>query len=212
MTLPDYVTPDMVQAYAPTNEASASTVWDAVVTSLCTNCSRAFDTLTFREPGAYAVTDDTTRYFNGVPCTATDFITLLSTGEYVDLTSVNIAPNGGNSYTPLDASNFWLWPYNAAAEGKPYTQIELNTQNGSVYLWPSRPHSVQVVGKFGYSATVPADIQEAMLLYIMRMLRKTQQNYEDVGQMLNSGVILVGMKQDYDLQSLILMYRKARLA
>lgn len=212
MTLPDYVTPEMVQAYAPSNEVATSTVWDSVVASLCTNCSRAFDTLTFREPGAYAVTDDSTRYFDGIPCTATDFITMLTVGELVDLTSVEIAPNGGSTYSALLTDNYWLWPYNAPSEGKPYTRIDLQPNSGSVRLWPSQPHSVRVIGKFGYSASVPDDIQEAILLYIMRMLRKAQQNYEDVGQMLNSGVILVGMKQDYDLQTLILMYRKARLA
>lgn len=212
MTLPDYVTAAMVRAYMPTNEVATSTVWDADVTTLCTNCSRAFDTLTFREPGAYAVSDDSTRYFDGIPCTATDFITMLLTGELAALTSVSIAPSGGSSYSSLLADNYWLWPYNAAAEGKPYSRIDLNPDGGAVKLWPSRPHSIQVVGKFGYSQSAPADVQEAILLYIVRILRKAQQNYQDVGAMLDSGVVMIGMKTDHDLQELILMYRRPKLA
>lgn len=212
MTLPDYVTPEMVRAYMPTNEVATATVWDADVATLCTNCSRAFDTLTFREPGAYAVSDDTTRYFDGVPCTATDFLTMILIGELADLTSVSIAPNGGNSYNPLLVDNYWLWPYNAIAEGNPYSRIDLNPDGGAIKLWPSRPHSIQVIGKFGYSQIVPADVQEAILLYIVRMLRKAQQNYQDTGTMLDSGVVLIGMKTDHDLQELILNYRKPKLA
>lgn len=196
----------------PTNEVATSTVWDSNVEVLCANCSRSFDTLTFREPGAYAVDTDTTRYYDGIPFTATDFVDLLFTDELAALTSVSIAPNGGSTYTAVDAANFWLWPYNAAVMGKPYTHIRLNAEGGSVQAWPSRLHSIQVTGKFGYSLIVPADVQEAILLYIVRMLRKAQQNYQDVGTMLDSGVILIGMKQDHDLQETILMYRKARLA
>lgn len=211
MTAPNYVTPEQVQAYMPANDVATATTWDATVTLLCTNCSRAFDKLTFRPPGAYAVADDTLRYFDGVPATATDYVGSIFTDELVELTSVGIAPNGGSSFAPLDVNNFWLWPYNAAAEGKPYLRIDL-APDGAVKCWPSRPHSVQVIGKFGYSLEVPADVEEAILLYIVRMIRKAQQNYLEVGTMLDNGQVMVGMKVDHDLQELILMYRKGRLA
>lgn len=211
MTLPNYVTPEEVRAYMPANEVATATTWDATVTLLCANCSRAFDKLTFRQPGAYAVADDTTRYFDGVPETATDYLGSIFTDELVALTSVGIAPNGGSSFTALNTNNYWLWPYNAAAEGKPYLRIDLDP-DGAVKRWPVRPRSVQVIGKFGYSLEVPADVQEAILLYIVRMVRKAQQNYLEVGTMLDSGQVMVGMKVDHDFQELILMYRKGRLA
>lgn len=209
MTIPNYVTSAMVKAYLPTNEVSTSTVWDSVVTTLCTNLSRAWDSLTFREPGAYAVSDDTTRYFDGVPATATDFTDQILVGEICAVTSVATAPNGG-SFVTMNSADYLLWPYNAALEEKPYTEVMI-TPNGGVSAWPTGKRSVRVIGKFGYSQTAPSDVVEALLLYVVRFIRKNQQNFLEVGTITDSGQVYIGAKVDYDMQDLIRMYRRGRV-
>lgn len=209
MTIPNYVTSAQVKAYMPTNEIATSTVWDNVLTTLCANCSRAWDKLTFREPGAYAVDADTTRYFDGVPVTATDYLDQILVGEICAVTSVSTAPNGG-SFAPMNNADYLLWPYNAQLEGRPYTEVMLNP-NGGISSWPSTKRSVQVVGKFGYSLTVPDDVLEALLLYVVRFIRKNQQNFLEVGTITDSGQVYIGMKVDPDLQDLVRMYRRGRV-
>lgn len=211
MSIPVYLTPAQVKAYAPTNELNTSTVWDGFLTTVCETVSRAFDHLTFRAPGAYAVTEDTLRYFDGKQVTATDQLRSLWIDELAALTSLAIAPNGGTTYTPIDAGDFWLWPYNATVLNQPYQRLDL-TGDGTVKSWPSRPHSIQITGKFGYSTNVPADVTEALLLYTIRFVRKAQQNYLEVGQLLDTGQVFIGAKTDYDLQALIAVYRRGRLA
>lgn len=213
MAANNYIALADVKAYMPNNDVSTTTQWDALVTTLCTNLSRAFDTLTFRKPGAYAMTTSASRYFDGVPQTAGDFANSIFIDELAAApTSVSISKTGSQTgFVAMATTDYLLWPYNAADDGKPYLRIDLNLVDGQTKAWPSQPRSVQVTGPFGYSATVPADVQEALLLYAVRMLRKAQQNYLQVGQILDSGQIMVGMQRDTDLENLIAYYRKARV-
>ena len=62
--------------------------------------------------------------------------------------------------------DFYLKPYNAEAEGKPYTHLELiqpsgrsNSRMGTIYEFEKDQRNVKVIGKFRYSDTVPTDIQ-----------------------------------------------------
>jgi hypothetical protein len=212
MTAPLYLTLAQVKAYMPTNEVSTVATWDTMVTTLCTNLSRAFDSLTFRQIGAYAVNADVTAYFDGVSIFAGAYTESVFVDELAAApTSIGVSMSGNGSYVNLTPSDFWLWPYNAANNGKPYTRIDLNTQTGAYKSWPTYPHSVKVVGKFGYSVTVPDDVYEALLLYAVRMIRKAQTNYLEVGTLLDSGQVLTGMKRDEDLLGLIALYKKGRL-
>lgn len=208
-----YVTLAQVIAYNPENELSTSTTWNTLITTLCTNCSRAFDTLTFRQPGAYFVTDDATNYYDGIPPTATDFITTKIVDEIAAApTSVSVSMSGDPSaFVALSSADYFMQPYNATNSGKPYTKIALNMISGAYKAWPCLPRSIQVVGKFGYSTSVPADVQEAILMYVTRLFKKVQQNYQEVGTLLDTGQVMVGMKKDYDLNLLITYYKKSRL-
>lgn len=210
MTPPIYLTLAQVKAYMPTSDVSTTNIWDAFITTICNNVSRAWDILTFREEGAYAIQADTTRYYDGVPLTATDGINSLYTDEFVAITTIGLAPSGGNVYTPMSADDFWLYPYNALTQGKPFYRVDL-TGLGSVQKWPSRPHSIQIVGKFGYSATVPPAVFEGLLLYVIKFLRKAQTNYLETGTILDTGQVFVGLKTDADIQNLIQIYQRSRV-
>lgn len=207
----DYLTVAQIKAYAPTNEIETSTTWDTMLATLCTNLSRAWDTLTFRQAGDYLVSVPATRYYDGVPRTAA-YPDVIQIGEIAAVpTSVSISPNGNPAgFIALQATDFFMYPYNAGTVGKPYTQVRLNQATGSFKSWPTRQRSIQVVGLFGYSTMVPADVIEALLLYAIRMVRKAQTNYLEVGTLLDTGQVMVGMKRDPDISDLISVYRQWR--
>lgn len=101
---------------------------------------------------------------------------LIDIDPLVTLTSVKTDPNGDGTYLYTWAStDYQLAPYNAAADGEPYTVIE-STPLGA-YRFPVYPSSttlrsrVQVTGAFGYCAlaNVPSFIKEACLLISMRL-------------------------------------------
>ncbi len=205
MAIQNYVTLAQVKAYSPTNAVATTSTWDAMITTLCTNMSRYFDLLTWRNPGEFAVVDIVTKYFDGVPPTATDYLDILSTGELAAApTSVTI---NGNVVAPTD---YWVWPYNAALEYVPYTALRLNPE-GITKSWGAKPRGIAVTGLFGYSATVPPDIYEALLLLAVRFVKKAEQNYQEVATILDSGQILIGMKEDPDLAMLVQLRKKTRL-
>jgi hypothetical protein len=205
VTTPVYVTLAQVKAYWPTNEVSVTTDFDALVTTLTTNCSRCWDTLTWRNPGDYAVVTPDTLWYDGVPFTATDYLDVLPIDEIAAVPTSIIS----DGYTLL-STDYFMWPYNAPHNFRPYTQIRLNP-TGMLKLWTTKIHAISVTGLFGYSVVVPPDVSEALLLYIVRMVRKSQQNYLEVGTLLDSGQIMIGMKTDPDLQVLLEHYRKSRV-
>lgn len=205
MTVPNYFTAADLKAYWPVNEIVTSTVWDAMMATLGTNVSRALDVLTWRQPGEFAVSDVTTRTFDPPNQLSTDFQTTLFIGELADVPTL-VSING----LAVPSSDYWLKPYNAAAEGRPYTSILLNP-DGTTQSWGVKLHSVTVTGKFGYSMTLPPDVFEAAMLYAIKFIRKAQQNYLETGTVLDSSQVMGGMKVDTDLQELILQRRKSRL-
>lgn len=213
MTTPNYLDVPTLKAYMPTNEVSTTSIWDTEATTLCTNLSRAWDTFTFRKPGAYAVAAPTTRYFDGVNPNANDFVNSIFVDEMAQApTAVQISTSGSQTgFVTMASSDYYMWPYNAAEEGKPFLRIDLDLISGSTKKWPMYPRSVSVTGLFGYSTSLPADVLQAMLLFAVRFIRKSQQNYLDVGTFLDSGQVLIGMKTDPDLTELIRHYRKSRV-
>src|SRR4051794_37756378 len=132
MATPDYASTDDVQAML------IDTAWDPLYTTtldlLCTRASRAIDRLTGRDPGAFAVADNTTRYFTPGPGDASrsnpygrtwsdntlgvylpGAATQLWIGELAAVpTSVSMSLSGSvTSYTALAATDYVGWPYNA---------------------------------------------------------------------------------------------------
>lgn len=206
MTINNYVTLSDVKLYDPQNEVSTTELWDVMVTTLCTNLSRAFDQSTWREPGEFAVGTDSTRVFDGTPNTATDFIRQLDVDELAAVpTLVTIAG------ITVPSNDYWPVPYNALSQGKPFTGLYLDP-DGQTRFWGSKLHSIQVTGKFGYSTAVPADVFQALLLYVIRLLRKAQQNYLETGVILDAGQIMSGSKIDEDIKDIIILRRKTRFS
>jgi len=99
--------------------------------------------------------NDQTRYFDG------NGTEKLPVGDLKSLTSLTI-----DGVLQVAEEDYFLKPYNASLEGKPYSYIELvqpggrtNSRLGTIYEFEKDQRNVKVVGKFRYSDSVPSDIK-----------------------------------------------------
>lgn len=77
----------------------------------------------------------------------------LDVDDLLSITTLKTDQDGDRSFetTWAAATDYYLWPDNAAAENKPYTRIVVDTVSG-INRFPVRRQSVQIVGSFGYCA------------------------------------------------------------
>lgn len=214
MPINNYLSLAEVKAYLPANEINTKApLWDAPVTTMCEAASREIDTFTWREFGTYAASDILINFYNGKSPLATDFVTSILIDDLAAApTTVSISPSGSiNGFTPLQSTDYILYPYNAANKSRPYTRIDLNIVDGQVKAWPCKPHSIQITGIFGYSTTPPPDIKEATRLTVIEALRRAQQNYIDTGLMMDTGQIQAATKLGDVAMKILLYYRRSRL-
>src|SRR5436305_1691455 len=118
----DYATlTELKQALPNLASSFADGSQDGLLTALITRASRALDRQTAREPGAYYVTADDTRYYDGPDslCCLHDGCRSLWVDELADVpTSVYVSPDGNPAnYALWSASDYWLWPYSAQSFG-----------------------------------------------------------------------------------------------
>ena len=93
-----------------------------------------------------------------------DLIVLLDTNNQPVYPTLLTDWDGDGVYetTWTYATDFWLGPRNAAADGKPYRYIHRNQVFGTNYF-PRYDGAISVTGAFGYCETVPSDIRELCL-------------------------------------------------
>lgn len=156
---PDYVTSAELKAYLRIGD----TVDDAQVALAVTTASRDVDQLTNRQfgvEGAAVARRYTWNYgdvIDGRPAVAID--DLMSTTNLAVTLDTN---NDGTFATTLTiTTDFELWPWNAAADGWPWTHIVLTNSPASPF--PRWPGAVKVTALYGWTA-VPSAIKNATLL------------------------------------------------
>jgi len=94
-----------------------------------------------------------------------------------DLLSVTTLKTGFNSSSDYDdtwaATDYVLAPVNGPLDGWPYFEIRVHPYG--TMLFPQTeytPQSIQVVGSFGFSATVPDQVIEAALLGCQQVFKR----------------------------------------
>ena len=193
----DYCTADEVKAVMPDGNWGAT--YDALLALLATRASRAIDRLTKREPSAYAVAADSTRYF-----TAEGSIELYIGELAAAPTTVKIAEAGDiTDLTTLAATDYILEPYNALAEGLPYNFIKLDVLNGDWAYWPTFQKSIVITGKFGYSTAVQDDVKQAAIIQCTRWFKRGQQGYADTGAIVELGQMTYTQALDPDVATML---------
>mgnify|MGYP000623738869 CR=1 FL=1 len=178
MAVNDYVTVAEIKAALPADNWSGVTTYDTRLTTLCTTASRLIDRDVRKFPGYFYASTDDTRYYDAPTSGLTLYIDELAAAP----TSVSISTSGSiTSFTAMASTDYIMGPYNAVANGKPYWWIALDALNGSVASWYGFAKGVKVVGKFGYSTTVPADVKQVALEQVIRWFKMELKNYSDYG-------------------------------
>lgn len=195
----DYVSTDDVKTMLPDGNFPVGE-YDDVLDALVTRASRAIDRMTGREPGAYAVSADTTRYFGPSRDGGCLWIGELAAAP----TSVSMSMTGSlTAYTALATTDYVPWPYNAIAEGRPYLRLDIDGINGAYGVWYPYPKAVKVVGKFGYSTTAPAMIVQATLTQAVRWFKRAQQGFADTGAIIDLGQLTYTQRIDPDIVTML---------
>ena len=155
---------------------------DEVMESIITDVSRHIDAQTGRR--FYSTTADETRTYS------TANRRRVFTDDILSVTTLKVDYDGDRTYaTTISSTDYDLAPDNALLNGEPYTYIELAPL--CVENFPQYRRGVQVVGKFGYSATTPADIRQACLLICVSLYQARRgMGAEGTAQVTGAGVVI----------------------
>ena len=124
----------------------------------------------------------------------------VSTGLYTDL-------NADLTYaTTWATTDYLLMPFNASADGWPYSWIELHPTGN--YYFPTYTRGVKITGSFGFCATgsQPDAISEACLLATEQLFKRKDAIFGVTGPAGMSFAMKVAMKGDPHLMALLEPY------
>lgn len=196
----DYTT--STDAFAEMPEGNYSTSDYANMAGYVTAASRLIDAFVGRWDGFfYPTTDDATRYYNGSGCEEQDI------DEFAAITSVSVSESGllsSSDYTLWGSSDYYVEPYNYAANGKPINKLVINW-NGSKPGWYSYRKSVQVVGIAGYSVTIHPLIEQAAKIQAVRWFMRAKGGWQDVAGNENTGQLRYkgAVELDADIRAML---------
>ena len=151
-----------------TLELTGETFADADISLALTAASRAIDGAARRRFWVDANANQV-RYYSP---TTEDWLQI---HDLVTLTSLKSDPGGDGTfeYTWTQNTDFVLTPLNAAADSRPWTSIELHP-NGSYSFPTDYPRSVELTGKFGWSA-VPDAVKEATMIVAAKLVKRARE-------------------------------------
>ena len=205
----DYCT--LAEAKAALPDTSWSTAYDAILTALITRGSRAIDKLANYWPGAFFMSLDETRYFDGSGTRQqwVDHLAAVPTTVAVAETGITDTDAGsGGSYSTWLAADYMLWPRNALKNNEPYQRLDVDAFNGSKVAFYAFRRGVKVTGKFGYSTAIPDDVKQAAIIQAIRWFKRGQQAYRDTGAIVELGQLTYTQALDPDVAETLKGYRR----
>lgn len=180
--------------------------YEPLLEALILRASRLVDRATGREEGAYKSSTATARYFDG---SGNKFQWV---DEMADApTAVAVSEDGALTYTAWASTDYMLWPYNAAAQGRPYVRLDVDQLNGNHALFYRFPKSVKITAKWGYSMAVPEEITQALVIQTVRWFKRGQQSYQDVGAVFDLGQLRYVQRLDPDVALILDHYRRVSI-
>ena len=179
MTAVAYCTPDEVKAYNRLNITSADD--DGTLAQIIDAVSLRIDEMHNLPAGGYAVSADTTRYYQ--------YSDIASNGRlFLDAPCLSVTTLTNGDSTTIPSNGYRLHPRNEECKWF----IELL----STYAWGiTTDGEISVVGKFGHSTTPPATIVEAAAMWAGSILKRYQAALQDatvnveLGQLIYSAPI-----------------------
>ena len=168
---------------------------DATLESVITAISRAIDNITDRR--FYRNTVDETRYYTLDSGECNDSTIFFCPDDIGSITTLKMDQDGDRTYEETwTTSDYDLMPYNASADGWPYTWIETTPQGD--YSFSRMRKGIEIIGKFGFASSTPATIKEACLLLALKLFKRKD--------------AVFGMAGAADLGTIVAMARRAILA
>lgn len=130
--------------------------------------------------------------------------------DLVELTALTTDTDGDGDFedTYVLNTDIVLWPLNALADGRPYTQIRLNPAKATTAFPSNNPRGAKVEGKFGWPET-PSFLNPATKVLASRLIKRMREA--------PFGVVTVGLdvgsaihigRTDPDVQGLIAPYTR----
>jgi len=140
--------------------------------------------------------------------------------QYIDpmvsLTSVAVSESGGRAasdYTTWTVdTDFFVMPYNYSSIGMPIMGLVIDNDSGSKGTWGTTRKGVKVTGVFGWSATPPADIEQACKIQAVRWFMRAKQGYQDAGANQNLGEMYYMKELDPDVKTILQRYKMFNVA
>lgn len=205
-----YSTIGSVKALMPDNVWS--TKYDALLTELLLRASRLVDSILRRKPGAFAVANNETYYFNGSGGRVLMIGELAATPALVAVSLNGVVDNNsgaGGNYVQLSESDYFCTPYNRLEEGKPFLSLEINRLSSAVQVWPRLTKSVKVTGRFGFSTSqnTPDEIKQAVEIQTVRWWKRGQQAFQDAGAISELGQLRYVKNLDPDIVQILKVER-----
>jgi len=113
---------------------------------------------------------DTVRYYR--PTSPTTVIV----DDIVKVKTVMVDNDGDGDFDWefKESQQFFLWPYNAVADGRPYTQLQLNTANATRAFPSWYGRSIEVTGIFGWPA-IPSFLRAATSMLAVRLVKRMRE-------------------------------------
>lgn len=172
---------------------------DTIIASVITTASRMIDHYCGR---SFAVpSEDSTRYF-----TAQDAEYLFPHVDIVSVTTLYTDSDGDRTYEDTwTATDFDLCPDNAAADGWPYTHIQVSPDGD--YSFPLLRKGVKIIGKFGWPTATPDAIKEACVLQAERLFKRKDAPFGVISNPAGGDMRLLN-KLDPDVEMMISPYRR----
>ncbi len=165
---PDYVTLAEAKAY----ERDAGSADDTLVASCITAASRAIDHRCHRQFGLTG--SPVARVYTHVSGTRIDGRPALAIDDVQTTTGLAVAIDSGSGVfgsALTNGTDFDLWPWNAAADGKPWTHVVLRPTAAAWF--PCSARGVQVTANFGWT-TVPTLVKHACLIQTSRFVMRRE--------------------------------------
>lgn len=126
------------------------------------------------------------------------------------ITSVKVDEDGDGVYeTTLASTDYVKYPYNAAADSKPWWELRIHP-NSSECFPTVYPQSVEVTAKFGW-ATTPEAVKQATLILATKLLKRREAPFGIVAFNFDGGDAMRIARNDPDVMGLLGPYMRTRV-
>lgn len=193
MTITDgYLTLDEAKSYLGISDTDDDVSIELAVEA----ASRAIDDWCGRR--FYTATE--TRYYTS------DSGTVLDVDEFTSITTLKTDGDGDGTFgTVWASSDYVLEPFNAAADGRPYTRITKAT-NGN-YSFPSTRRGVEIAGSFGWPS-VPDAVKQACAIQTGVIFKRATEGAAPIVNLTDGTTLHSSRFLDRTVELLIRPYRR----